>query len=215
MKIKVRPARLLPPLASHAFIAGPELKSKDSFSFVRPARVPELFEWILVEAQGKQSEAVYAKVVTSLAFSILDRRSFGEERAVTGMPFEDEERGWSIVETQAAAREWEHHLVELAPLQAEQLTAECGEGLLRRTEEARCAAKCYLARLDFAKPLSAQIEELRPNADLKQLGVAERMAYSWPHCDEEIFALAWLCILSYEAEVEEHSQVVRHPESEL
>jgi hypothetical protein len=204
MKIKVRPSRLLSSLAQYGFVAGPELSGQDSFTFVRRAKMPDLFEWIFVEASGKRSEAVVALVATSLTSKILDRRNLAEECLLTEIA-QDQERGWTIVETQADAREWESQLVARGPLRAEQLTTERGEKLLQRTKKARQAVKRYLAHVNLTKPLAAQIAELRPNADPKQLGVAERLA-SWWGCEEDIFALAWLCIVSFEGQVEETPQ---------
>jgi hypothetical protein len=177
------------------------LPSQDSFTFVRKSKSPDLFEWIFVEASGKKSEAVVASVATSLTSRILDRRDLAVERLLMEIA-EDQERGWSIVESQAEAREWESRLVDVAPVRADQLTEERGDELLHRTEEARRAVKRYLVHLDLAKPVATQIEQLRHNADPKQLGVAERLAWWW-HCAEDIFALSWLCIVSFEAEVED------------
>src|SRR5207248_1369102 len=113
--------RLLSSLEQHGFNSGPGLSSQDSFTFVRKSKAPDLFEWIFIEASGKRSEAVVASVATSLTSTILDRRGLAVEHLLMEIA-EDQERGWSIVESQAEAREWESRLVGVAPFRADQLT---------------------------------------------------------------------------------------------
>lgn len=201
MKIKVKPSRLLSLLTSHRFATGPTLPGQDSFTFVRQASRPALFEWIVVEAAGKKSEAVWASVATALTQSMLLRRDLGEEVLLTELAG-DQERGWSIIETDAAAREWEGRLVSVALLNLERVTQERGVPLLQRTEQLRRAVSGYTARLNLSKSIPQLVRELGHDADPKLLGRAQRVAWD-VRLDEDIYGLAWLCIISYGAVVEE------------
>jgi hypothetical protein len=114
----------------------------------------------------------------------------------------DQDRGWSIIETDAAAREWESRLVSAALLNLERATQERGVPLLQRTEQLRRAVSGYTAHLDLSKSITELIRELGHHADPKLLGVAQRVAWD-VRLDEDIYSLAWLCIISYEGVVEE------------
>jgi hypothetical protein len=200
VKIKVKPSRLLSQLSSHGFATGPTLPAQDSFTFVRQASRPALFEWIVVEASGKKSEAVYASVATGLTRWMVGR-SLAEEALLMELA-ENQERGWSIIKTDAAARDWESRLVSAALPNLERITLERGVPLLERTEQLRRAVSAYTARLDLTKPMPDLAGALNQHADPKLLGVAQRAAWD-VGLDEDTYGLAWLCIISYEKVVEE------------
>jgi hypothetical protein len=132
---------------------------------------------------------------------MLLRRDLSEEVGLIELAA-DQERGWSIIETDTAARDWELRLVPAALHKLEKLTQERGASLLQRTEQLRRAVSGYIARLDSSKPFPDLIRELSHGADLKLLGVAQRVAWDVRH-DEVYYGLAWLCITSYEGMVEE------------
>lgn|GEM_PF-6361759 len=76
MKIKVIPSRLQSQLNTHGIATGPTLAGQDSFTFVRRTSQPDLFGRIVVEAAGKQSEAVWASVGITLTRRLLIRNLF-------------------------------------------------------------------------------------------------------------------------------------------
>jgi hypothetical protein len=202
MKIKVRPSRLLSQLQNDRFVRERIPTAGDSIRFVRETSQAELFEWIIVSSAGKRCEAVWAEVASALTRTILVRDLF--EKSLMLELAGDQERGWRIIETDAAAREWESELVAAAPQNVERLTHERGGQLLERTESLRRAVRLYVARLDLSKAISHLTDELSRDADPKGLGVAQRVAWDVKRVDdEEIYALAWLCVTNYESEIEE------------
>jgi hypothetical protein len=202
MKIKVRPSRLLSQLQNDRFVRERVPTAGDSIGLVRETPQAELFEWIIVSSAGKRCEAVWAEVASALTRTILVRDLY--EKSLMLELAGDQERGWRIIETDAAAREWESGLVAAAPRNVERLTHERGGQLLERTESLRRAVRQYVARLDLSKPISQLTGELSHDADPKGLGLAQRIAWDVQRFDDqEIYALAWLCITHYESEVEE------------
>jgi hypothetical protein len=201
-KMKVRPSRLASCLAERGFVQGPEMSSEGSISFVREAKTPEIYEWIIVHAAGKRAEAVSASIVISLTCERpLYKIALAEDRLLLDVA-DNQERGWSIVETDSAARSWEGKLAEIVPGKLAEFTREFGGELLRRTEDVRRSVKRYCAKLDLSKPIAVLIDELRPRGDSKLLGVAERCAWEYHPDAEDIFGLAWLCIVAFEKEIE-------------
>jgi hypothetical protein len=223
MRIKVRPSRLLVHLERDRFVSGPTLLSQDSFTFVRETSDPDLFEWIIVEASGKASEAVCASIGIALTRTILMRDDSISHETPLFEIAENQERGWTIIETTSAARAWESKLTALAPRAVECLTLERAGDLLRRTNYLRRVVKKYISILDLSVPLSFQISHFRKAHDAKLSGVARRLAWgvavrqasdiaqrlAWVD-SEDIYELAWLCIATNETTEEEEPMNFSH-----
>jgi hypothetical protein len=175
-----------------------------SWYFVRADHPLGLNQWAGIGFAGRRREAVAGRIwISATRYMLVD--GLCQSQPLNTLAF-DPERGQTIIETRKEAADWERRFADVAPRQAEILSALDGPALLERSAAARQAAERYRDRLPRAESLYAQIVELKRRIGPDLVAAAERLV-EWPgiqqlHGTEEVFELACLCILGYEGEVE-------------
>lgn len=194
--MKIRSARLKMLLLPQGFLHSHV--GTDSLTFFRQDSLVGLFQKIHVDCQGKDGEAVYGNVSSSvlkfLHLKIETRHHLRELDA-------NNERNWTIVEDNAQAKIWEDRFVEIAPAAAEAYAREHGEGLLQRTADARKVSSTILRGLDPTKSLSQLLQDFQARRGTQFVKVAERLA-EWPGvmqvCEaHELYTVTCCAILSH------------------
>jgi hypothetical protein len=205
--MKVRPDRLLGHLKTEGFGVGVRTYAVDSLTFVRPSFTEDLFESVIVEAQGRHGEAVGASVGVSItktvAFKVL-----GDVRLLDELD-ENKERCWTIITDDRKARQWECELARLAPSRAREWAQKTGPGILKTTAETRLAVKRYLARLQPQDGLEEVLAHLKATTPPEIAKNAERLVYcpgaSGVEGTEVAYEVACYAILRYSTELEGRS----------
>jgi hypothetical protein len=201
--MKVKLSRIAPQLTLAGFQPGFQCCT-GSFALVRVGEHPELFEWIRIDTAGKRHEAVFAYVSVCIA------KWIGIKGIMESMPFlelgEDRERGWTIIESDEKAREWEQKLIGHAPGAVVQFAAEHGPALLESTRAARLAVHQYLQRLSVEDCATSALASLRQNVGDTTRDEADRLM-NWAAVQQipdhpELYELACLCLLRFSSEVE-------------
>jgi hypothetical protein len=172
--MKVRQDRLLGVLKAHGFSYGPEPRTSDDIVFTRPSHLADLYESIILGGQGRQREAVSAEVGISVTRRVM-YKLLGDVRFLAELG-EDQQRGWTMIEDDVKARQWEARLAEVGPVKAKEWAEARGPRLLQQTLQARSAANKYLALLRPAKNLAETLTALRNFGDRRVLDEAERLA---------------------------------------
>lgn len=160
--MKIRAQRLLGNLSPHSFSLAGQDDEVGEIVLARHSQLPGLFELALVSSSGKQQEAIVGEVGISVA------RGYGAIKGLIELQIllelaEVAERGWSIVDTERKAREWEGAFSQLVPERVTELAQKKGKELLETTKSAREAADGYYRRLrheSTATALSAWLSEL-------------------------------------------------------
>ena len=107
-------------------------------SFYRPTSNPELFQVVSIDASGKRDEAVAAHAGITLVRYIF-RKGLIDQCVVLDVA-EDQERAWTIIETEQEARRWEGQFAQIVPLRAAEYAEQHGPDLLQRTKKVRAWA---------------------------------------------------------------------------
>lgn len=201
MKIRLsRIAKLLQPLRFTHRTDSP----MSGTAFVRVESSNPVTQWINVDWSGRERDAVYAYIGVGVSRHLLTSGLVYEEPLVEIN--EIRERGWTIIDTDEKAKEWEALLVRAAPSRVAALVAQHGPPLLRKTESARAAVQRYLARIGSIKSVKDRLGDLTRSASAEVIAEAERLA-SWPWVlsvpkAEDVYFLSCLSILLFSPEVE-------------
>jgi hypothetical protein len=172
--VKVRQKRLIGLLKETGFKYGPKSRTSDDLIFTRPSQIGELFESIIVGCQGKSGEAVYASVGVAVTrkvmYKLLGDVQFLEEVG------EDPQRGWTIIEDDGKAIQWESRLAEIGPIRAMEWANARGPQLLQDTAQARAAVAEYYNLLKPAESLEATLLEMKSTTRKQLAEDAERLS---------------------------------------
>jgi hypothetical protein len=205
--MRIHRGRLLALLEQHGFSYGPESRATDALIFVRPGHRDELFESIIVDSQGKRGEAVYASVgvaVTSqVAYKVLG------EVQLLGELGQDPNRGWTIIEDDRKAIEWERQLSTIGPTRAKEWADIAGPKVLRQTEDTRIAVGKYLALVKPTEDPEWLIARMEQAASKSIAHEAERI-HACPILNggpdqQAAYRVACYVIVAYSEEVEKRS----------
>lgn len=200
MTMKVKQQRLLAPLDAHGFTPGLRTYTVPSFTFVRRSESADLFESIIIEAQGKNGEAVIASVGVAVTRTVM-YKVMGDVRLLLEMA-EVKDRGWTIISTEDKAKQWEEELVRTAPSLAREWAKSEGESILAGTQEARSAVRKYLERLHPVGDLKELNERLRRSANARTLSESDRMYSGGVEGTETAHDIACLAVLLFSEELE-------------
>jgi hypothetical protein len=200
MTLKVNQRRLIEPLKAFGFVPGIRTYTVPSFTFVRPSYTNHLFESIIVEAQGKQAEAIVASIGVAVTRTV-KFKIMGDVRLCVEMA-EDKERGWTFVRNEEKAKQWENELVRIAPPLVREWATTKGEVVLAATLEARNAVENYMDRLQPFGDLREVNERLRRGADSRTIEAADRMYSGGVEGTETAHDIACLAVLLFSGELE-------------
>jgi hypothetical protein len=171
--MKVRQNRLLALLNGHGFVLGPQSRTDNSLIFIKPSHIEDLFESIILNSQGKRGEAVYASVgiavTRQVAYKVLGDVQFLHELG------EDPTRGWTIIEDDRKARQWEAQLANVAPVRARDWADARGAKVLRDTAEIRTAVDKYLSLVHPIHDLGQVLANLKQASSEQTSAEAERL----------------------------------------
>ena len=170
--MKVRQNRLLARLKEHGFASGPESRTSDDLIFTRPSHIPGLFESIIVGCQGKRGEAVHASVGTAVTRQVM-YKVLGDVKLLEELA-ENQERGWTIIEDDGKAREWEGRLAQIGPLRAREWAEAGGPKVLHDTAEVRAAADRYFTLVNPTNDLAQVLSNLKQTSSKRIADEAER-----------------------------------------
>jgi hypothetical protein len=160
-------------LEQHGFSYGPESRTTDALIFVRPSHRDALFESIIVDSQGKRGEAVYASVGVAVTRQVA-YKVLGEVQLL-GELGGDPNRGWTIIEDDRKAEEWEHQLSAIGPMRAREWADIAGLKVLRQTEGTRIAVAKYLTLVEPTEDLERVLGHLKRAASKSIADEAERL----------------------------------------
>jgi hypothetical protein len=160
-------------LQAHGFDA--TWRSGSDFGFVRPSTVAGLFEHVAIGSAGREGDAAYANVAVSIVQHRLGTKGMCELRLVEEVAG-DAERGWTVMRSAEAWREWARRLAEMAPHAASILATEKGPALLARTAVARAAVEGHLKQLPDAADLDTLKGWLLGRLDADGVASARRLA---------------------------------------
>jgi hypothetical protein len=128
---------------------------------------------------------------------------------------EDPQRGWTIIEDDAKARQWEARLAEVGPVRAREWADARGPQLLQETAQAREAANKYLSLLEPTMNLQLQLEALKNASNKRVFEEAERLSACPIFGDgaetELAYRIACQAILLHSEEVEAWSYFGHDP----
>ena len=175
----VNAQRLLKLLQRRGFsLAWEDWKGKQfNYDYVRPASRQELFEHIEIVSQGRKGEAVNAIAWVSLVRghrTRFDERLFLSELC-DGLP----DVSYTLIESKDDAVNWERRVAGIAPARVKGVTAEKGEDILSRTEDARRAASRYVAmvrQVSDERVLEYLTYQLQQRTSVEQAKEADRVA---------------------------------------
>lgn len=125
--------RLAEHLAQTGFSRGYPTRNVASASFVRQSTLPNLYESISFGAAGRDGEAVFAEIGTSVIKTVTYKR-LGDVRILTEVA-SDKARGWTVVKSPTAARKWEDEVLSVAPQACQTWTTAVGTGIWQRNQE--------------------------------------------------------------------------------
>jgi hypothetical protein len=160
-------------LKEQGFSYGPEPRTTDDLVFTRPSHKAELFESIIVGGQGKRGEAVSAEVGVAVTNWVM-YKLLGDVQFLSELG-EDPQRGWTIIEDDDKARQWETRLVEVGPVRAKEWAASRGPQLLQETAHARAAVSKYLCLLEPTTNLHQKLALLKSASNKRILEETERL----------------------------------------
>jgi hypothetical protein len=89
---------------------------------------------------------------------------------------EDPERGWTIIEDDAKAIQWESRLAEIGPIRAMEWATARGPQLLQDTAQVRAAVADYYSLLNRAESLEAALLEMKSTTRKQLVEEAERLS---------------------------------------
>lgn len=178
MALKISQKRLCKHLAPLGFFqVGCNVRT-GTLLFSRESEKSELWERIEVICQGKHGEAVYAYAWVSVVRGINATKGLVEGELLLELASVPE-RGWTIIESGAQARDWESRLTEVGPKKCQLIARLKGDSLLASTANARSASKAVFDWLvDTANVLDIE-ELLERTSTADQLKHARRLA-DWP-----------------------------------
>ncbi|MES2793027.1 MAG: hypothetical protein V4719_25670 [Planctomycetota bacterium] len=162
--MKIRQKRLFELLRVHGFASNIISPISGDLTFVRSSHINELFESIIVGTQGKQGEAVYASVGIAITHAVM-YELLGNVQFLDEMG-EDPQRGWTIIEDDEKARQWETRLAEISSVRAKEMANRFGPQLLQETTELRSVVKKYESTLEptmTPDKVLAALKSLRSN----------------------------------------------------
>jgi hypothetical protein len=203
--MKINPARLLQLLAAAGYERGFSTGAVPSFSLIRPSAVAGLYESIVVDAGGREAEAVAAEVGVSVTKVVMYKR-MGAVRLINEVA-ENAERGQTIIRSKEKAIEWEQRLAAIAPDLSSAWAESEGPAILASNQEVRSIADAYAKQLDSKMPCSKLLEHLRSIASQHSVEVAENIFNSGgrgPRGTEDAYALACVAIVHFVGVVEPH-----------
>jgi hypothetical protein len=195
-RMKVSAPRLRRLLTEAGYHRGFRAASIPSFTFVRRSKISGLYESIIVDAGGKEAEAVGASVGVAIT-KVVMYKFLGEVQPLREVA-EVKDRIHTIIRTTEKAMEWEKELARIAPDLNLAWAQERGPVVLERTKEVRSVVDAYVARLDLSRPRSELLEEMRSQSDPRTLDLAERMFESGGRgsdVTDEAYQLACLAIV--------------------
>ena len=202
--MKVEPSRLANALRDERFQLAQQACGDNAFVLLREDLVPDLFQWIWVNASGKRGEAVFAYAAVSVAKwiafkGLMDLRPMIELG-------ENPERGTTIIETDVKAQAWERKLIEYAPQEVSRFAAERGSALLETTKTARRSVAEYLKRVDLSDSAARALLTMWDGADETTCTEADRLM-NWTAMQqirgrETLYEMACLWVLRYSSEVD-------------
>jgi hypothetical protein len=215
--MKVRQNRLLGLLEDAGFVYGPKSRTSDDLIFTRSSQIGELFESIIVGCQGKRGEAVYASVGVAVTRKVM-YKLLGDVRFLEELG-EDPQRGWTIIEDDSKAIQWESRLAEIGAIRATEWANVRGPQLLQETSRARAAAAEYFKLLGPAESLEGTLAALRRTSGKQNAEDADRLSTCPIFGNGPDVGLAYriAChvILSHSERVDGSSYVGRDPLNEL
>src|SRR5262245_17758291 len=112
-RMKILPQNLLNLLSDKGFTLGPPSLAHESIVFVRPSQHDEVYESIIVDAQGRDAEAVYANIGVAITRQPA-HKLIGDTKHLIEMD-ECKDRNWTIIHSDKMARLWEQRLSGIAP----------------------------------------------------------------------------------------------------
>ncbi len=169
--MRVRQKRMSDLLKQNGFAYGPACRTASDLIFSRPSRVPDLFESIIIGAQGRRGEAVYASVGVAITRRVAYKR-LGDVHFIEELG-EDALRGWTIIENDRKALQWEARLAEIGPRRATEWANARGPTLLQDTKQVRAAVAEYYKLLDPAETLEQTLAEVKRNNSKQMVEEAE------------------------------------------
>lgn len=171
--MKIRPNRIQSLLNADWMLFGREWFETDCFALVRASQLTGLYESLIVDSQGKRSEAVNASVGISVTRQVSFKR-LGETRHIDKLDA-DRESGWTIIESAAEAVRWESQLVSCGPQIAIALASDNGPRLLIDTEMLRGIVQGYLNRLASFSNVDKMFAQIRNTSDATVNLLGERL----------------------------------------
>lgn len=209
---KVNPFRLLDLLKPDGFSLGLKTRAADAFTVVRPSPFKDLWESIIVDAQGRRGEAVYASVGASATATVM-YKILGDVMVLEELG-EDRERGWTVIEDDSKAIAWEAQLAEVGPARAREWALKTGPKILQDTDTAREAVSQYLLLLGSVRNLDATLASLHGAVSAAIVDDVHRLsecpgATGVPGT-EVAYQVAYYTILHYSRKVESGRSFVGH-----
>lgn len=211
--MKVKAHRLLDGLRGVGFALGFPTYGADSYTFIRSSINDSLYESIIVEAQGRNYEAVYASVGVSVTKTVM-YKGLGDVKVLDEIA-EDLERGWTIIVDDSKAREWEANLVRVGPERASEWARLRGNSILKDTEDIRNAIGKYLAIVGPFKDAEQLSQKVRQQSASCIVELANHLHVGGVPGKEDTYQLASLIILRYSEEAEKRSFLGTNPIHDL
>ncbi len=214
--MKIRHKRLAKLLKPHRFTTVSRSPVSHGWHFVRSSHIPDLFESIIVESQGKRGEAVSASVGIAVTQTVMEK-VLGNVQILEDMAG-DPRRGWTIIDDDSDAREWEQKLATIGPVRAARWADSRGPELLQSTAPLRAIVNRYEECLPRHDSLSQSLALLKRNLDHATELAAERFSES-PLFDVEgvkalCYQVACHLITSQSAMIESRSFIGHEPDKD-
>lgn len=211
--------RLLTPQGFWLRSSGSVTKEID---FVRPSKIPRIYEHLNVKGQGKIGEAVYARTAVSGSKNPHHDPCVAEiDHNLTFTLETDTERHWTIVRTIEQAREWEGNLARIADGHCRATTEAKGPGLYERLMPAFGVVDRYIEKLGKINDVFDSEYQFFSASTNEQREEAKQLAFRTASLIESSgdTELACLILVKFTFEVEDNLGLVRakpvHENSEL